>query len=129
VTVHRHSRVRQYLTGERDPRLLRAAARAGRDPRSRRYGLLADLGATWRLIRAYLRGEYRTVRLRSVLAVVAGLLYFLSPVDLIPDVFVLLGLTDDAVVVSLLFTVVRQELAGFRAWELRARSTPVTVGG
>jgi uncharacterized membrane protein YkvA (DUF1232 family) len=77
----------------------------------------ADLRATWRLIRAYLRGDYRDVRLRSVLAVVTALVYFVSPVDLIPDVFLLLGLTDDLVVVSLLFTVVRQELAGFRSWE------------
>jgi uncharacterized membrane protein YkvA (DUF1232 family) len=30
-------------------------------------------------------------------------------------VFLLLGLTDDVVVVSLVFTVLRQELSGFRA--------------
>jgi uncharacterized membrane protein YkvA (DUF1232 family) len=112
------SRLRQYLRGERDVRGLAAAAAAGGDEPSQ--GLFADLAASWRLFRAYLRGEYRTVRLRSVLAVIVGLLYFVSPVDLIPDVFVLLGLTDDAIVLSLVFSVVRQELAGFRAWELES---------
>jgi uncharacterized membrane protein YkvA (DUF1232 family) len=33
-------------------------------------------------------------------------------------VFLLLGLTDDLVVVSLVFTVLREELTGFRAWQL-----------
>lgn len=118
------SRARQYLRGERDARGLAAAAAHGDQASD---GLFADLAASWRLLRAYLRGEYRAVRLRSVLAVVGGLLYFISPVDLIPDVIVLLGLTDDAIVVSLVFGVVRQELAGFRAWEHASSELDVTV--
>jgi uncharacterized membrane protein YkvA (DUF1232 family) len=120
------SRVRQYLRGERDVRGLAAAARTdGGDEVSQ--GLFADLAASWRLARAYLRGEYRAVRLRSVLAVVGGLLYFASPVDLIPDVFLLLGFADDAIVLSLAFSVVRQELAAFRSWELESSLLDVTV--
>jgi uncharacterized membrane protein YkvA (DUF1232 family) len=115
------SRAWRYLTGEQDVRRLAAtAATAGTGAGVPSPGLGADLRATWRLIRAWLRGEYRDVRLRSVLAVVVAFVYFVSPVDLVPDVFLLLGLTDDLVVVSLLFTVVRQELAGFRLWEQQA---------
>jgi uncharacterized membrane protein YkvA (DUF1232 family) len=114
------ARAWRYLTGEQDVRRLAAAATAGAATGQASHGVGADLRATWRLIRAYLRGDYRDVRLRSVLAVVVALVYFVSPVDLIPDVFLLLGLTDDLVVVSLLFTVVRQELGGFRQWEQRA---------
>lgn len=120
------SRARQYLRGERDVRgLASAAAGAGGDEAA--HGVFADLAASWRLFRAYLRGEYRDVRLRSVLAVLGGLLYFISPVDLIPDVFLLLGFTDDAIVISLVFGLVRQELAGFRAWELETSQLDVTV--
>ena len=111
------SRAGEYLTGERDVRALRGAASAGRGDDQRRYGVLADAAAIVRLVRAWWRGQYRDVRLRSVLAFVVAVLYFLSPVDLIPDVFALVGLTDDAIVVALMFTVVRQELAGFRSWE------------
>jgi uncharacterized membrane protein YkvA (DUF1232 family) len=115
------SRAWRYLTGEQDVRRLAAtAATAGTGADVPSHGLGADLRATWRLIRAWLRGDYRDVRVRSVLAVVVAFVYFVSPVDLIPDVFLLLGLTDDLVVVSLLFTVVRQELAGFRLWEQQA---------
>jgi uncharacterized membrane protein YkvA (DUF1232 family) len=118
--------VRQYLRGERDVRgLAAAAAVTGGDDGS--PGLFADLAASWRLVRAYLRGEYRAVRLRSVLAVIGGLLYFVSPVDLIPDVFVLLGFTDDVLVLSLAFRMLRQELAAFRAWETQSSLLDVTV--
>ena len=120
------SRVRQYLRGERDVRGLAAAATVGGGDEAS-HGLFADLAASWRLVRSYLRGEYRAVRLRSVLAFIGGLLYFVSPVDLIPDVFVLLGFTDDAIVLSLVFSVVRQELAGFRAWEFESSLLDVTV--
>jgi uncharacterized membrane protein YkvA (DUF1232 family) len=120
------TRARQYLRGDRDLRTVRAAAAAGRSGERPAHGVGSDLLAAWRLLRAYLRGEYRAVRWRSVLAVVVGLVYFLSPIDLIPDVFLLLGLTDDAVVVSLVFTVVRQELAGFRAWEGRRQRGDAT---
>jgi uncharacterized membrane protein YkvA (DUF1232 family) len=124
------SRARQYLTGRRDPRRLAVAASAARGRGGTWRGLGADLRDAWQLVRSYLRGDYRAVRLRSVLAVVVGAVYFLSPIDLIPDVFLLLGLTDDLVVVSLVFTVLREELAGFRAWQLeRARqaSTPLRL--
>jgi uncharacterized membrane protein YkvA (DUF1232 family) len=121
------TRAGQYLTGGRDVRrLAAAAATAGAGARSS-GGFLADLAATWRMIRAYVRGDYRDVRLRSVLAFVTGVLYFLSPIDLIPDVFLLLGLTDDVVVVSLVFTVLRRELAGFRAWERQRAGRAVQV--
>jgi uncharacterized membrane protein YkvA (DUF1232 family) len=116
------TRAGRYLGGGRDVRRLAEAA-AGTGSES----VLDDLRATWRMIRAYLRGDYRDVRLRSVLAVVTGVLYFLSPIDLIPDLFLLLGFTDDVVVVSLVFTVLRQELSGFRAWERHRAGQAVEV--
>jgi uncharacterized membrane protein YkvA (DUF1232 family) len=119
------SRARQYLFGERDVRDLRSATTGPADRTSHGWG--ADLAATWRLLRAYLRGDYRAVRLRSVLAVIAGFVYFVSPVDVIPDVFVLLGFTDDVVVLALVFGWVRQELTDFRAWELQRSRLGATV--
>lgn len=47
----------------------------------------------------------------------AGLIYFVSPVDLIPDVIPVIGLTDDAVVLGFVIRTVRQELEAFMAWE------------
>jgi uncharacterized membrane protein YkvA (DUF1232 family) len=118
------SRAWQYLTGTRDVRRLAAAAAVATGGRR---SVRSDLAATWRLFRAYVRGEYRAVRLRTVLAVVAGLVYFLSPIDLVPDLLFGLGFTDDAAVLALVFTLVRRELVGFLAWEHTRVPLDVTV--
>lgn len=51
------------------------------------------------LVRAYIRKEYTEIPLGSMIAIVGGLLYFLSLVDLIPDVIPGIGYLDDAAVV------------------------------
>lgn len=118
------SRAWEYLTGTRDVRRLAATAAVATGGRR---SLRADLAASWRLLRAYVVGEYRAVRLRTVLAVVAGLVYFVSPVDLVPDLLLGLGFADDAAVLALVFVMVRRELAGFRAWEHTRVPLDVTV--
>ena len=46
------------------------------------------LMAFLRLIRAYARGDYRQVPWETVTLVVAAVLYFLMPIDVIPDVLI-----------------------------------------
>jgi uncharacterized membrane protein YkvA (DUF1232 family) len=53
--------------------------------------------------------------------------YFVSPVDLVPDLLLGLGFADDAAVLALVFVMVRRELAGFRAWEHTRVPLDVTV--
>jgi len=52
-----------------------------------------------RMIRAWVAGKYRTPD-ESVLMVVAAVLYFVSPFDLIPDSIPVFGLLDDAGVIG-----------------------------
>ncbi|MDV3242044.1 MAG: DUF1232 domain-containing protein, partial [Methylocaldum sp.] len=49
-------------------------------------------------------------------AIVAALLYVLSPVDLIPDVIPILGYTDDALMLSVCLLLVEQQLAEYESW-------------
>ena len=71
----------------------RKAESAGRD------GFLKEFWDTLmtflRLIRAYARGDYRQVRWETVTLVVAAVLYFLMPIDVIPDVLLGLGFVGD----------------------------------
>ena len=70
-----------------------------------------------RLIRAYHRGEYRDIVPRNLLVVVAALIYFVSPFDVIPDWVPVFGHIDDAFVVSLALKSVQADLDTFMAWE------------
>ena len=81
-------------------------------------------GETWpylmamiRLIRAFHRGEYRDITPRNLLVVVAALLYFVSPFDVIPDAVPVFGHIDDSFVLSLALKSVQADLDAFMAWE------------
>ena len=87
-------------------------------------GLGRRLGAIPRMIRATMRGEYDGKGRLSMMAVSA--LYMLSPIDLVPEAFLLaIGLVDDAAVAVFLAGAVMDETERFLEWERqRARIIP-----
>ena len=48
------------------------------------------------LVKAYLEGRYREIPIGSLIAIVAALIYFLTPVDMMPDIIPSFGFLDDA---------------------------------
>jgi uncharacterized membrane protein YkvA (DUF1232 family) len=70
-----------------------------------------------RLIRAYHRGEYRDISPRNLLTLVAAIIYFVSPFDVIPDWVPVFGHIDDAFVVTLALKSIQGDLDTFMAWE------------
>jgi hypothetical protein len=62
-----------------------------------------------------------------VVAAVAVTIYFLSPIDLIPDFIPVLGLLDDVALVAWFSTTIKEELDKFSEWEkTRASLVPAT---
>lgn len=76
-----------------------------------------ELASLIALLTAYADGSYRNVSLRTVTAIVAAVLYFVIPLDLVPDFVLGLGLLDDAAVISYVFSMVRNEVREFVAWQ------------
>ena len=70
-----------------------------------------------RLLRAYAKGDYRQVPGKSLILIIAGVLYFLTPIDFIPDFIVGLGFIDDVAILAWVANAVRNVLADFQAWE------------
>ena len=90
-----------------------------------------DLRTLLRLTRTWIRREYRVVPWRALLYAVAALIYFVNPVDLIPDALVGLGFVDDVAVVGAVAAALRHELERFRRWEnnrLLAATRPDETG-
>src|SRR3954470_15885934 len=75
------------------------------------------LMAMIRLTRDYTRAEYRDISESNLVTIIAALIYFVSPFDVIPDWVPILGHIDDAFVVSLALKTVRADLDTFMAWE------------
>ena len=82
-------------------------------------GLREDLSLLQSLCVAWWRGEYRAISKPALVAVVAGLLYFLSPLDAIPDWIPGLGFVDDLAVLAWVMRKWAGELQAFRDWKDR----------
>lgn len=70
-----------------------------------------------RLIKAYSNGQYREFPYRSLVKIVAAVVYFVSVADLIPDFIPVLGLTDDLAILAWVFSSVKDDLQQFVDWE------------
>jgi uncharacterized membrane protein YkvA (DUF1232 family) len=78
----------------------------------------ARLTALPRLAWATFRGDYAGTSRGRLLAIVAALLYVVSPVDLVPElVLPFIGLADDAVVISWIAVALINDTESFLDWE------------
>lgn len=98
----------------------------------RRTRVLGQMGRALRLFlpmtRDVLLRRYRPVPWGAFLWMLAALAYLVSPLDLIPDMLVLLGLVDDVVIVGWLLTRVDRRLADYRAWRDRREGNEPPTG-
>ena len=70
-----------------------------------------------RLLRAHLAGEFHAPP-DSFLMIIAAVIYFVSPFDLIPDSIPVLGLIDDAAVITFVAKANLTLISNFRTWEI-----------
>jgi uncharacterized membrane protein YkvA (DUF1232 family) len=82
------------------------------------------LGEVWNYLqlffsipRDYINGKYKNVPTGSIIAIIAALLYFLSPIDLIPDFIPVIGYIDDIFVLGLVFSQVKSDLEEYEIWK------------
>jgi uncharacterized membrane protein YkvA (DUF1232 family) len=110
-------------------RLKKLIAKASTKAESIRGGPLKtawdSLATLFRMIRAYAKREYTEIPWQSLVLIVATILYFLNPIDLIPDFIIGLGYVDDAALIAWTMSAVKSDVDAFREWE-SSRSTPRT---
>ena len=76
-----------------------------------------DLHTLIRMMRAYAKGDYREVPWTTVVGATAAVVYFVSPVDVIPDFVPVAGYIDDVTVVAFVVATIQKDLNAFRGWE------------
>jgi uncharacterized membrane protein YkvA (DUF1232 family) len=75
------------------------------------------LAALIRMIQAYICREYTDIPWESVALSIAAVIYFVSPVDLIPDFILSVGHLDDAAIIAFVIRAIRGDLDKFMQWE------------
>ncbi|MEO6684399.1 MAG: YkvA family protein, partial [Dyadobacter sp.] len=70
-----------------------------------------------RMVKAYSSGAYKNLPWKSLVSIVAVLIYFVSPIDLIPDFLPVIGITDDIALVLWLIRTLGEDIRKFSEWE------------
>jgi len=79
--------------------------------------LKSHISVFGRLSKAYALGHYRDVSWKTMLLVVAAIIYFVNPFDLLPDIVPIAGLTDDFAVLMWVYSSITSEVDKFLTWE------------
>lgn len=82
------------------------------------------LGDAWdslvicfRMLQAYTRGEYRKIPWKTLVALVGALVYFVMPLDFIPDFVFGFGYTDDVALILWTVKSIKDDIDQFSKWE------------
>ena len=78
--------------------------------------VLAYIPVMISLVRSYIKKEYTEIPVASIISILVALIYFLSPIDLIPDAIPGAGYIDDAVVISGCLALILSDLEEYQYW-------------
>lgn len=79
-------------------------------------GILGTLKTFIRMVRAYRSGQYEIPWI-TIVMVVAALLYFVMPLDVLPDFIPITGYVDDFAVIMTIYKKFKEDIVAFQAWE------------
>ncbi len=79
--------------------------------------LVMELRLLFELVKDYWKGKYRKVPYFSIAMSVTAIIYFLSPIDLIPDAIPGVGYLDDALVLALALKSIEEDLREYCAFK------------
>lgn len=77
---------------------------------------LAVLPIMVSLIRNYIKKEYTDIPIGTIISIISALIYFVSPIDIIPDSIPVLGYFDDAAVVAACWKLVESDVDEYVKW-------------
>jgi uncharacterized membrane protein YkvA (DUF1232 family) len=74
-------------------------------------------GLLFSMLLDFFKGRYPLPK-KTALLIVFAFLYLISPVDIVPDVFPLIGLVDDVAVLAFAFNFIKGDLENYRDWKM-----------
>jgi len=80
-------------------------------------GVWAKMLLLFAVAKDYVNGDYTEIPKRSIVAILGGLIYFLSPIDVVPDFIPFLGFIDDVFILNLVYKQVIKDLERYKIWK------------
>lgn len=97
--------------------LLGSAAAKSKRRKNQLQSVWTEVQTLLRLISAWWKKEYTDVPWKTIVYIAAALLYFVNPIDAIPDFIPISGLLDDITILTFVLRSVQKDLEKFRQWE------------
>jgi uncharacterized membrane protein YkvA (DUF1232 family) len=79
--------------------------------------LIRQLTLSLQMLKDYKTKAYLNIPWRTIALVVAAILYFINPFDIIPDFIPFLGYTDDAIAFAAVFKSAQTDLYDYCKWK------------
>ena len=95
----------------------RKVQRFGDKPPGRIQSLWRDINLMIGLASDYSRGNYKQIPWNVLAAITGAIIYFVSPVDVVPDFIPVVGYVDDALVIRLALEIARPDLESYAEWK------------
>lgn len=70
------------------------------------------------LVKSVIKGDYKELETKNMILILAGFIYLISPIDIIPDFIPLLGFADDIALISFIFKAMAEEIEKFELWKM-----------
>ena len=76
-----------------------------------------DLKLMINLIIDYVKGDYTNVPWNTIAAITGAIIYFVSPIDVIPDFIPVVGYVDDLTMIKFTLDLVSEDLIKYKQWK------------
>lgn len=83
--------------------------------KKRIFSVQNDIKVLISMLKAWVSGDYKEVPWTTLVLTAGALIYFINPLDAVPDMIPAAGLIDDATVVGFVIASIKQDLAKFKS--------------
>lgn len=97
-------------------RLMNSANYKSKAYKDRLKEVWKDTEVFLRMLKAWKSGEHK-IELKTILSLLAAIIYFVNPFDIIPDMIPALGLIDDISIITYVVHRFENEIENFKKWE------------
>ncbi len=78
---------------------------------------LAMIPILVQMLKSYVKKEYTSIPIGSIIAIISALLYWLAPIDIIPDTLPGVGYLDDTLVIGTCIKLIGSDLEEYKKWQ------------
>jgi len=84
----------------------------------RLYNIQDQFLAMLRMLSAWIKRDYTEVSPKAIISLLAAVIYFVNPLDLISDFIPFIGFLDDIIIITYVVAMFNKEIERFMVWEI-----------